>query len=99
MSKIGERVAKIRSKNAGAFWITVDIFCGNDEVFNELREKLSTSTVSKLTSVDEDLIKRFEIESLAVLKFSFPRLEVQGSRYDRDMHGAQIATLFAELDL
>jgi hypothetical protein len=34
-----------------------------------------------------------------VLKLSFPRHHVQGSRFDRDMHGAQIATLFAEWDL
>ncbi len=99
MAILGEKVSKIRSKNAGPFWITVDVFCGSREVFDEVRERLSNATVSQLTSVDASLIKRFEIESLSVLKFSFPRIEVQGSRFDRDMHGAQIATLFSELEL
>ena len=29
MLTLGEKVRKIRSKNAGPFWITIDIFCGN----------------------------------------------------------------------
>ena len=28
MPKLGERVLRVRSKNAGPFWVTVDIFCG-----------------------------------------------------------------------
>jgi hypothetical protein len=34
-----------------------------------------------------------------VVKFSFPRPIVQGTRYDRDMHGASFANLIAELDV
>jgi hypothetical protein len=45
------------------------------------------------------MVKRFDIESLAVIKFSFIRPAVQGSRFDRDMHGAQLGVLFAELEI
>ena len=34
-----------------------------------------------------------------MLKFSVPRPHVQGSRLDRDMHGAQWALLIEEIDL
>jgi hypothetical protein len=34
-----------------------------------------------------------------VVKFSFPRPIVQGTRFDRDMHGASFANLIAELDV
>jgi hypothetical protein len=39
------------------------------------------------------------MRDLLVLKLSFARHHVQGSCLDRDMHGAQIATLFAEWDI
>ena len=34
-----------------------------------------------------------------VIKFSFIRPVVQGSRFDRDMHGAQLGVLLAEMDI
>ena len=43
-------------------------------------------------------LKRFEIEKLNVLKFSFPRNIIQGHVFDRDMHGAQLANLLSEMD-
>ena len=36
MSTLGEKVKKIRSKNAGPFWITIDIFCGNKQVYDDI---------------------------------------------------------------
>jgi hypothetical protein len=55
--------------------------------------------VLQLTKVPAKALKRFELEDLRVVKFSFHRQEIQGSRGDRDMHGAQIANLFLELDI
>ncbi|MCB2122242.1 MAG: DUF4387 family protein, partial [Rhodobacteraceae bacterium] len=33
MAELGPIVQKVRSKNAGPFWLTVDVFCGSAEVF------------------------------------------------------------------
>ena len=99
MPKLGERVLRVRSKNAGPFWVIVDIFCGTSEVFGELKTGLRTETVAALFQQPSQLVKRFDIADLNVIKFSFPRPVVQGARADRDMHGAQWATLLAELDM
>lgn len=99
MANLGSVVTKIRSKNAGPFWITVDIFCGTDDVFDMVCAHVTPSVVATLTKHEETAVKRFEMRDLSVLKLSFARHHVQGSRCDRDMHGAQIATLFAELDM
>ena len=99
MANLGAVVAKIRSKNAGPFWITVDIFCGSDAVFDQVCARLTPTVVAALTGHEATAVKRFEMRDLSVLKLSFARHQVQGSRYDRDMHGAQIATLFAEWDM
>jgi len=97
--RLGELVSEIRSKNAGPFWITVDVFCGNDDVYKKACVLLSTPLVAKIYSQPEDKLKRFELPDLNVIKFSFPRPVVQGSVLDRDMHGAQYSVLLSELEL
>ncbi|MDP2737467.1 MAG: DUF4387 family protein [Pseudorhodobacter sp.] len=99
MAKLGDIVAKVRSKNAGPFWVTVDVFCGTPAVFAGLCQALKTESVAALFHQPVAVLKRFDIADLAVIKFSFPRPVVQGSRNDRDMHGAQWAALLAEYEL
>ena len=99
MAKLGGLVEKVRSKNAGPFWVTVDIFCGSPEVFARVSRALKTDYVAGLYGQPSQLLKRFEIADLNVIKFSFPRPVVQGSRDDRDMHGAQWALLLAECEI
>ena len=99
MPLLGEKVKKIRSKNAGPFWITIDIFCGSKVVFDEVRVRLDNVRIINLFQINGQTLKRFEIESLNVIKFSFPRQIIQGDILDRDMHGAQLAVLLSEMDL
>ena len=98
MSTLGEKVKKIRSKNAGPFWITVDVFCGDKKVYKDVRNKLKNSKVSSLFMISEQDLNRFEIDNLNVIKFSFPRKTIQGDIFDRDMHGAQLAILLSEME-
>ncbi len=97
--KLSELVTDVRSKNAGPFWVTIDVFCGNETAYNSLDNLLSIAYVSSIYQQPENVMKRFALPELRVLKFSFPRPVVQGSRYDRDMHGAQYSVLLAELEL
>ena len=99
MLTLGEKVRNIRSKNAGPFWITIDIFCGNKKTYKEVCNKLTNSEIINLLMISEQQLKRFEIDNLNVIKFSFPRKNIQGSRLDRDIHGASFAILFEQLYL
>jgi hypothetical protein len=99
MKTLGEQVVKVRSKNAGPFWLTVDIFCGDPATFARIAAALDTGRVAQLYDTPVQLLKRFDIADLSVIKFSMPRPVVQGSREDRDMHGAQWAALLEELPL
>ncbi len=96
---LGEKVLKVRSKNAGPFWLTVDVFCGNRESYEWVSKNIATEQVAKLFHQPVETLKRFDIEDLNVVKFSLPRPVVQGSRSDRDMHGAQWAVLLAEMEI
>ena len=95
---LGKKVRKIRSKNAGPFWITIDIFCGNKTIYKEVCNKLTNSEIMNLLMINEQHLKRFEIDDLNVVKFSFPRKIIQGDVFDRDMHGAQLAVLLSEMN-
>ena len=98
MSTLGEKVSRIRSKNAGPFWITIDIFCGTKEVYKDVCINLDNSKIANLLKIKGQDLKRFDIEQLNVIKFSFPRKIPQGHILDRDMHGAQIAVLLSEME-
>lgn len=99
MARLDALVLKVRSKNAGPFWLTIDIFCGSGDVLETVSRALPAERVATLFGQPVQTIKRFEIADLNVIKFSFPRPAVQGSRFDRDMHGAQAANLLADLEI
>jgi len=99
LAELGSIVEKVRSKNAGPFWLTVDIFCGSAQAFERVVSGVSTARVAGLFETDVSEMKRFDIASLNVVKFSLPRPEIQGTRTDRDMHGASFAALIAELEI
>ena len=99
MARLGDLVRGIRSKNAGPFTVTVDIFCGSETTYGDVRAKVTRERVADLYRVEADSVRQFSLPDLRVLKFSFPRPVRQGSRLDRDMHAAQFAVLLEELDV
>jgi len=99
LAALAEVAFKIRSKNAGPFWVTVDVFCGDRDKFEKIRKALTVARVARVFRQPEEAIRSFEIVDLNVIKYSLPRPCVQGSRFDRDMHGAQWAVLLAELEI
>lgn len=99
MTTVADIAQKVRSKNAGPFWLTIDIFCGSPTAFEQIARGISTARIAAVLQADPASIKRFDIPDLMVVKFSLPRPQIQGSLYDRDMHGAGWAPLVAELPL
>ena len=75
------------------------IIDGTTEAYVQIVNGLSTQRVAALFKTEADDLKRFDIEDLHVVKFSLPRPTIQGSRMDRDMHGAGWAPLVAELEI
>ena len=97
MPEVREIALKVRSKNAGPFWITIDIFCGSQEAFKRISTGLANGKVAQILDVPTQTLKRFDIADLNVIKLSLPRREIQGTVNDRDMHGAALAVLVGEI--
>ena len=101
MATIGEMVHYIRSKNAGPFWVTIDIFCGDDKIFKRAcnSASITKNAIAHVYGVKEEEVKIFRIPSLNVIKISYPRLKPQGEKYERDMHAGQQYVQIAELEI
>ncbi|WP_370617820.1 DUF4387 domain-containing protein [Mumia sp. Pv 4-285] len=88
---LGEVALEVRSKNAGPFWVTMELFM-RDEVSYALAADASyvnEEVVAALYGVEAGAVQLFRIPSLNVVKISFPRPISQGSLRDRDMHAGQ----------
>jgi hypothetical protein len=78
MTQVSDIAQKVRSKNAGPFWVTVDVFCGTETAYDTLRGGLKTEAIAALYHQPVQAMKRFDIPDLRVIKFSFPRPIIQG---------------------
>lgn len=99
MSTLGQMADHIRSKNAGPFWLTIDVFCGDAARFGHIARSLDTQEVAKAFQIGVSDLHRFDIPDLNVIKLSMPRPTVQGTRKDRDMHGAAWSVLLSGFPL
>ena len=88
---LGELAEQVRSKNAGPFWITLDVFFRNGQDYEFVTGSgiLSPQLIGRLYRVDPASVKYFELPALHVVKISFPRPVTAGSFQDRDLHGGQ----------
>jgi hypothetical protein len=91
MARLGQVCRHIRSKNAGPFWITVDLFFDGEETFRQYRDSqaLGPALFASLYGADPDHVRRMPVDSLTMIKISYPRPQPQGWRGERDMHGGQ----------
>jgi hypothetical protein len=91
----------VRSKNAGPFWQTLDVFLPDDDTYRFVAESpnLSEDVIARLYRVAAEDVKIFRLPSIRVVKISFPRPTTQGGVEDRDMHAGQQHVPLAELAL
>jgi hypothetical protein len=91
----------IRSKNAGPFWITIDVFFDGPEHYQKYRDSpsLDAASIASLYGTDPKWVKRFAIDSLNTVKISFVRPTPQGGLVERDMHAGQQYVRLLDLEL
>ncbi|WP_425230034.1 DUF4387 domain-containing protein [Sphingomonas sp.] len=101
MPKLREVCRHVRTKNAGPFWITLDMFFKDAESFDRYAQSpsLGAAQVAQLLGIDDRSIKRFLVPNLHVLKMSYPRRHPQGGSLERDMHGGQQYVSLLDVEL
>ncbi|MFC4698980.1 DUF4387 domain-containing protein [Glaciecola siphonariae] len=92
----------IRSKNAGPFAITFDVFFNDIYCFNEAKrsEALTREAICQLYAVAlDDLTQYVWVEAALGFKFTFRRHWPQGSVNERDTFGAQQHSRLYEVNI
>src|SRR5699024_8621239 len=91
MAQLKEVAKSIRSKNAGPFWMTIDVFSDKKSSYERLKKSnnLTKEVIGKLYGIEPKEIKIFYVDSLYSIKISFPKVPPQGYKYEKDMHSGQ----------
>lgn len=102
MATIRQVCHHVRSKNAGPYWVTIDLFFDGPENFRKYSESpaLGPQLLQRLFGADPALVKRFPVPKLSMVKISYARTSAQGGEVERDMHCGQqyVRLLDVELD-
>jgi len=101
LPKLEDLCHQIRSKNAGPFWITVDLFFKDRATFDRYSEvkELQPDQLGPLFGVRVDQVGCYLVPELSVLKISYPRKDPQGGVVERDLHGGQQYIRIVDLEL
>ena len=101
MPRLEEVCSLIRSKNAGPFMITVDMFFHDQESFDLYvnSRALQPEGIAPLFGVRPDQVGFYPVRTLHVLKLSYPRKDPQGGMIERDLHGGQQFARIVDLEL
>jgi hypothetical protein len=91
MTQLRDVCLHVRSKQAGPFWITFDIFFNGRENFERYCDcaALSPAQFAALYGTDPERVKRIAVPDLEMVKISYPRTTPQGGMVERDMHAGQ----------
>ena len=90
-STIADLAVLVRSKNAGPFWLTIDIMFDDPEKYRRVRdgEVVNRAAVAGMFKRDPADIIVVNHDAALAIKVSFPRPQSSGSKYDSDVYGGQ----------
>lgn len=101
MPKVREVCRIVRSKAAGPFWVTIDMFFDGAENYRRFANSpdLGADTFARLYGIDAAQVKRASVDQLGVVKISYPRPTPQGWITERDMHCGQQYVRLLDIEL
>ncbi len=88
----------IRSKDAGPFMLTLDLFFADASTHQAFRESgaLNVGHIAALYRVDPDEVDIYDMDEIAAMKISFPRPIPSGEFGDTDITGGQQYAVLVE---
>lgn len=91
MPKLHELAKVIRSKNAGALLLTLDIMFDNEEAYNKVFNSgiLTPRSIASLYNLSDNQVEIIPFEVALAIKITIPRHIIAGSPGDSDVYGAQ----------
>jgi hypothetical protein len=91
MATLGDLAKLVRSKNAGPFWLTIDIMFDDAKAYRRTRDAgiINRAAIARLYSRNPADIIVVNHDTALAIKVSFPRPQSSGSKEDSDVYGGQ----------
>ena len=91
MTMLKDFASIIRSKNAGPFYVTLEIFFDSTESYQYVVGKnvLQKEDLAKRYNVAPEVLQLYFCENVNAVKLTYPRKHYAGSPMDSDVFGAQ----------
>jgi hypothetical protein len=91
MATIADLAVLVRSKNAGPFWLTIDIMFDNETAYRRVRDSdiINRAAVARMFGRKQGEVITVNHDAAMAIKVSFPRPQSSGSKYDNDVYGGQ----------
>ena len=88
---IADLAVLVRSKNAGPFWLTIDIMFDDADNYRRVRdsEAINRAGIARMYRRDPADILVVNHDAALAIKISFPRPQSSGSKLDSDVYGGQ----------
>ncbi|HZP28109.1 MAG TPA: DUF4387 family protein [Acidimicrobiia bacterium] len=99
VANAGRCFSLIRSKDAGPFMLTLDLFFADEHCRRAFldAEVFTAERIGALYGVDPAQVQIFDLADIGALKISFPRPVVSGDFGDTDITGGQQYALVVDL--
>jgi hypothetical protein len=101
MATVKQVCHHVRSKNAGPFWVTIDLFFDGADNYRRYSDSpvLGAELIQRLYGADPRLVQKYRVPKLHMVKISYARTSVQGGEVERDMHCGQQFVRLLDIDL
>ena len=91
MDKLRDLAKVIRSKNAGALLLTLDVMFEHEATYQRVRDSdvLNVRAIAELYGVSDNHVEIVPFDVALAIKVTVPRAVPAGSPGDTDVYGAQ----------
>jgi len=91
MANLAELTSVLRSKNAGALLVTLDLMFDDEATYARVRDSgvLTPERIASLYQVSHNQVSIIPYDVAYAIKITVPRLVPSGSFGDTDIYGAQ----------
>jgi hypothetical protein len=88
---IADLAVLVRSKNAGPFWLTIDIMFDDAANYRRVRDSdvINRAGIARMFRREPADIIVVNHDAALAIKISFPRPQSSGSKLDSDVYGGQ----------
>lgn len=91
MTRLGGLAKVIRSKNAGALYLTLDVMFDDEATYARVRDSgvLDAARIARLYAVSHNAVAVIPYDVALAIKITIPRPVPSGDPADSDVYGAQ----------